>query len=239
MAKKSFVLHTDKFEPLKILSMEQRGLLFTAIYAYECGEELPDMDDMTKMLFMVFKSCLDDSARKYEETCEKRRAAGQKGGLAKASNANQNLANVANASNAKHTDTDTETDTETDTDTDIEVTDVLQSNTPPPRKRKEKVQRHKYGEYENVLLSDEEYQKVKAEYPTDYQVRIDRLSEYMKSTGKSYKDHLATIRAWARKDKDKPQAPARQSYTNSFHNFKERQYDYDALMERIREKNAL
>ena len=34
----------------------------------------------------------------------------------------------------------------------------------------------------------------------DYSERIERLSEYIASTGKSYKSHLATIRSWARKD---------------------------------------
>lgn len=33
-----------------------------------------------------------------------------------------------------------------------------------------------------------------------YSARIDRLSEYMASCGKTYKNHLATIRSWARKD---------------------------------------
>lgn len=63
--------------------------------------------------------------------------------------------------------------------------------------------RHKYGQYNNVLLSDEDYSKLREEFPDDYQVRIERLSEYIASTGKSYKSHLATIRAWARKDKEK------------------------------------
>ena len=60
--------------------------------------------------------------------------------------------------------------------------------------------RHKYGSYNNVLLSDEEYQKLQAEFPHDYSERIERLSEYIASTGKTYKSHLATIRMWARKD---------------------------------------
>lgn len=60
--------------------------------------------------------------------------------------------------------------------------------------------RHRYGAYENVLLSDEEYAKLKAEFPTDYSQRIERLSEYIASSGKTYKNHLATIRSWARKD---------------------------------------
>nr|DAV45627.1 MAG TPA: replisome organizer [Caudoviricetes sp.] len=62
--------------------------------------------------------------------------------------------------------------------------------------------RHKYGEYKNVLLSDEDMKKLQEEFPADYQERIERLSGYIASTGKSYKNHLATIRNWARKDKE-------------------------------------
>lgn len=72
-------------------------------------------------------------------------------------------------------------------------------------KAAKKPARHKYGEYNNVLLSDEELEKLKAEFPADYQERIERLSSYVASTGKSYKNHLATIRNWARKDKENPQ----------------------------------
>ena len=63
-----------------------------------------------------------------------------------------------------------------------------------------KTTRHKYGLYENVLLTDEDYTKLQAEFPHDYTERIERLSEYIASTGKKYKNHLATIRNWARND---------------------------------------
>ena len=59
--------------------------------------------------------------------------------------------------------------------------------------------RHKYGEYNNVLLTDDDLEKLKSEF-TDWQERIERLSSYIASTGKKYKSHLATIRNWARKD---------------------------------------
>ena len=65
----------------------------------------------------------------------------------------------------------------------------------------EKQVRHKYGEYQNVLLSDQEYEKLKNEFPNDYKERIERLSEYVASSGKKYKSFLATIRSWARKEK--------------------------------------
>ncbi|MGJ3728820.1 helix-turn-helix domain-containing protein [Enterococcus faecium] len=75
---------------------------------------------------------------------------------------------------------------------------------PTSKKSKAKPVRHKYGEYKNVLLSDEQMEKLKTEFPNDYQERIERLSEYCESSGKTYKNYLATIRSWARKEKSEP-----------------------------------
>ena len=67
-----------------------------------------------------------------------------------------------------------------------------------------KVEKHKYGTYQNVLLSDEEMEKLKSEFPFDWDERIERLSEYIASHGKVYKNFLATIRSWARKETNTP-----------------------------------
>jgi len=72
----------------------------------------------------------------------------------------------------------------------------------PPAPKKSKPVKHKYGEYNNVLLTDEELDKLKDEY-IDWQDRIENLSSYVASTGKSYKSHYATIRNWARKDQER------------------------------------
>lgn len=72
--------------------------------------------------------------------------------------------------------------------------------------KKDKPVRHKYGQYQNVLLSDEQMEKLKNEFPTDYKERIENVSEYCKSKGKTYSDYLATIRSWARRD-NKPAKP--------------------------------
>ena len=61
------------------------------------------------------------------------------------------------------------------------------------------------GEFENILLSEEELEKLKERFPYDWQERIDRLSTYIASKGKRYKSHYATILTWARKDKEKQQ----------------------------------
>ena len=84
--------------------------------------------------------------------------------------------------------------------TDIDIERELEKDKENTIKTPKKETRHKYGAYNNVLLSDTDLEKLKTEFP-DYEVRIERLSEYMASTGKSYKNHLATIRSWAKKDK--------------------------------------
>lgn len=71
---------------------------------------------------------------------------------------------------------------------------------------KEKETKHRYGEYKNVLLTDTEFEKLKAEYPLDHKDRIERLSCYIESTGKTYKNHLATIRNWDIMEKEKKKA---------------------------------
>ena len=92
-----------------------------------------------------------------------------------------------------------------------------QRNTDRNNNRENKVARHKYGQYGNVLLSDEELEKLKTEYPHDFENRIERLSEYMASTGRSYKSHLATIRSWARKE-----TPGRvQGHSHDIYRYKE------------------
>ena len=65
--------------------------------------------------------------------------------------------------------------------------------------------RHKYGDNQNVLMTKEEYDKLSEKFPNDLEKRINNLSYYMASTGKSYKSHYMTIIAWARRDKETTQ----------------------------------
>ena len=65
--------------------------------------------------------------------------------------------------------------------------------------------RHKYGDNQNVLMTQEEHDKLSEKFPNDLEKRINNLSYYMASTGKSYKSHYMTIIAWARRDKETTQ----------------------------------
>ena len=61
-------------------------------------------------------------------------------------------------------------------------------------------ERELYWRYKNVSLTLPEYEQLKKDYPIYADKYIEKLSEYMESTGKSYNNHSATIRSWLQKD---------------------------------------
>lgn len=65
--------------------------------------------------------------------------------------------------------------------------------------KKKNIQKEKYGEFKNVLLTEEEYEKIKDKKMEQY---IDKLSIYIESKGNKYKSHYATILNWSRKEKE-------------------------------------
>ena len=66
-----------------------------------------------------------------------------------------------------------------------------------------------YGRYQNVFMTDEELADLQASFPTVWGQYIEKLSEYMASTGKRYQSHAATIRRWASEDARKAAPPSR------------------------------
>ena len=68
---------------------------------------------------------------------------------------------------------------------------------------------HTYGHYQNVFLTDEELADLQASFPAVWEQYIEKLSEYMASTGKRYQSHAATIRRWAGEDAKKVVTPSR------------------------------
>ena len=106
-----------------------------------------------------------------------------------------NVTNECDIVQKCHTELEKELEKELEIDIEIEKDNKSDKPTKPIR--------HKHGRYNNVLLSDEDFEKLQEEFPDDYEERIERLSEYIESKGAKYKNHLATIRCWAKRDKDR------------------------------------
>ena len=70
--KTSFVLYTEYLRHMQLLTMEQRGVLFTAIMAYEGETEMPEMDGAVEMAFSFIRVQLERDEEKYAEVSKKR-----------------------------------------------------------------------------------------------------------------------------------------------------------------------
>ena len=69
------------------------------------------------------------------------------------------------------------------------------------------------GEYQNVFLTEKEYKQLKTDF-SGLDSLIEQLSAYIRSTGKKYADHAATLRIWAKRQKSElKQAPDIPDYT--------------------------
>ena len=68
--------------------------------------------------------------------------------------------------------------------------------------------KHPYGIYNNVYLTDQEMDELIKAYPGEYQDMIENLSAYMRSKGKVYGDHYATMMKWKREDAEKKRQQA-------------------------------
>ena len=120
-------------------------------------------------------------------------------------NVNNSASNVSNSApnvnNSQQRREDKKRKEEIREEGEIRESATASPSSPPARK-------HKYGEYKNVLLTDEELSNLKSEIK-NAQEYIEHLSAYMASSGKSYKSHFATIRNWYRKDEEKKAAQGR------------------------------
>ena len=121
--KKSFILYIDRKKELDLLTAEQCGFLFKAIFDYVDSGKIVDFDDIAiKLMFSVFKSQIDENSAKWEEVRKRRSEAGKKGGAPKGNKNASKQTNQAKTSNgclkqakqAKQAVTVTVTDTVTD-----------------------------------------------------------------------------------------------------------------------------
>lgn len=155
------------------------GQAIKAAFHYFATKEEPQLDVLPMVVYSSFKPYIEESFTDYERDVRN----GHKGGRPQKPPVTPGKGGLPSP---------TQAEAEAEAEADAEKEAVNKADKPPSR--------HRYGAYSNVLLSDSEYSKLQQEFPGDYADRIERLSEYIASTGKSYKCHLATIRSWARKD---------------------------------------
>lgn len=201
------------------METEVKGFSFYRSY-FEAAKELPTKEDQAEFLMAVLGYVFDGKepeihgvasamfklAKPNLETSVKRANAGSSDKRKNKEESNENQNEIKTESNEEQT---TNKD-ETIKDKGYMINDL--KNKKEKINKKEKPPKHRYGSYDNVLLSDEEFEKLQTEFPFDWQERIENVSAYCASHGKTYKDYLATIRNWARHDRPNGKNDVRSGY---------------------------
>ena len=221
MAKKPGVMiYFETGQSIKGLDYETKGRLFEAIMEYGEHGTVPPMDGILAAVWPFIANSIDRDSAKYEELVEKRRKAGQASAAKKQALADNGQHVPTSVDTSQHMLTSANTGqhiqpTTTPTPTSTSTPTSTPTATPARASTSGDDTPRAYGLYWNVMLTDDEYLELQAEIP-NLQNEVNKLSEYMKRTGKHYDSHAATIRKWAREDAEKQTAQARRNSGNVF-----------------------
>ena len=169
-----FIIHLDDYgKSLKGMSNEEVGELIKALIAHIEGEEVEISSPTVNAVFPIMSGRMDRDLAYRKKASEY----GKKGG---APIGNTNAKNKGNTRV-------------------IQGSDKGKQTPNPNPKPNPNINKKPYGEFENVFLTDDEYQKIKDK---GLDGLIEELSSYISSKGVKYKSHYATIISWENRRKN-------------------------------------
>ena len=172
MDKNNFLLYKDFKSTVDLLSDEQAGKLIKAVFSYVNGRVEPTFNDgMIVIAFNILKTQLERDLNKYKGIVKRNQVNGAKGGRPKNNQDEEDKpkepiglnGNPTKKQKPKKADSDSVRDSDSVSD---------------KREIKETTPKHKYGTNKNVLLTEEEHNKLIEEGLEEY---IENLSFYLAS----------------------------------------------------------
>lgn len=196
--KKSFVVYFDWDEAFEHLDDSELGEIFRALFKYAKEGEKPEFSHKSlNAVFSFMRTTLDRDRKAYEDKCKKNRANGQKGGRPKKPNGFEENPKKPNGYFRKPKKPDNDNDTVIDNENGIDTDNDFFNETVVSKKER-------FGTFQNVLLTLEEYNLLMTEFPDTYHVLINKFSAGIKANPKYvYADHYAAILLWVENDKNK------------------------------------
>ena len=182
-----FVFLPSYYEAIKRQKKQKdRLLLYEAVCEYGINGNMPsNLPENLFALFILMKPNIDNTKKRRKASVEN----GKKGG---APAGNQNARKQPKNNLAKQPDNNLEKEYEKEKEKEYEY----ECETERPTAE----QKQTYGEFQNVLLTDDELEKLKGAFPADWQERIESVSGYMARTGKTYANHYAALKGWEMKE---------------------------------------
>jgi len=182
--KKALYLYYSYEENFNYLEDAELGQLIRALIKYDRdGIETTFKDRLLNSTFCTIKGNLDRKKENYAEESNRRKAAGRKGGLAKARNAKKILANLADKEKEK---------------------EKVKGTVKEKGKEKDK-EKHPFGDF--VTLTHTQHQNLLDKHgETKTTALIQVLENYKASHGKQYKSDYHAIIGWVTKKYNEEEA---------------------------------
>lgn len=192
MEKESFILYLEQQEVFEMLTDEEAGKLIKAIFEYEKTRKISEVERPIQIAFMPIKIVLDKNREKYNKKVEANKKNIEK--RWNKENTKNTIGKNGINTNTQNTDNDNEYD-----NVNVNVNDNVNNNIPASEVKTStasvKASKHKYGEFKNVLLKDEELQSLKEQYQ-NWEELIEYLDQYIEMKGYKAKSHYLCIKNW-------------------------------------------
>lgn len=197
---RNLIFYGSYYEAIKELPASEQGKVYKAVIDYAMDQIEPDLTGVAKAIFVLIRPTLDASIKNYEN--------GKKGGRPKSEKESQGETNSKTETGTQtktqlKTQKETESTTEPQRENEKENENDMENDIQEKESVKEKAgqarnahtEKHKYGKFNNVLLTAEEYERLLSE--PDGQSAIEYFSEYREMKGYKCKNDNLAIRNWA------------------------------------------
>ena len=214
----SFVFYESFSDAINELKPADRLKVYDSITAYVFKGKEPNLSGVSKAIFALIKPQLDANKVRYEN--------GLKGGAPKGnSNArkqptveSEKQPTVEKEEHLKTTDGCLQKQPNENVNENVNEKESKRKNPPSPK--------HQHGEYRNVLLTDDELNKLKSEFGesrTEEAIRY--LDEYIADKSYKSKNHYLAMRRWVFNALDERKAKKPENRLGTFGNYKQTSTD--------------
>ena len=222
--KKSFILYHDFADVFNLLSIQDRGILITAIFEYaKHGDIITEMPYGVTIAFQFIKNVLDRDKAAYIARCEANSVNGKKGGRPK---------KPLVFEKAKKPDNDSDNDSDNENEIDIDIDSDSDSDSDSGIDSKYASACSVSDAHAPQLCEDDKKYLEEKGIPRQYiEERAERAEAYAKDSGE---DAIEVIRKWWQKDRDAPQYGASGRYAGKKHRPRAQEME-DWFEERLRD----
>lgn len=185
--KDNFLLKKNQREVFDTLTDEEAGKLIKGIFRYLDTND-SGLVGALQAIFIPIRDEINKNEEKYKKKCEILKR-------------NRNQSDISMKSERNHDDIRSDNNHISYIINHLEEKDIEKGVIGGKEEEKEtfngtaKASKHKYGEFKNVLLKDEELQALKENY-SNYQELIEHLSEYIERKGYKANSHYLCIKKW-------------------------------------------